>query len=148
MVLDLEIKLQNMKQLIVIITMLFSIDLTAQTQWKNICLDKPCAETIAGAAQVNKLLKVDDNESNYLINVYQDANNELQLWYTNGTAQLKRIVGTFTTIDKIYQSYFGREKQATEGDIWKAKFNDKTFEIRITKMQRENYYRMDIIERK
>jgi hypothetical protein len=141
-----------MKQSIVIIAMLFSINSTAQTQWKNLCLDKPCAETIAGAAQVNKLLKVDDNESNYRINVYSDGNNELQLWYTDGTAQLKRIVGTFTTVDKIYQSYFGRvydaKKSATEGDIWKAKFNDKTFEIRVTKMQRENYYRLDIIERK
>lgn len=137
-----------MKHLIVFIAMFVSIDLTAQTQWKNLCLDKDCAEKIAGAAAVNKLLKVDDSESNYLINVYDDANNELQLWYTNGTKQLKRIVGTFATVDKIYQSYFGREKQITEGDIWKAKFNDKTFEIRITKMQRENYCKLDIIERK
>lgn len=137
-----------MKKIVVMIAMLVSIKLTAQTQWKNLCLDKDCVDKIAASASVTKLLKVDDSESNYLINVYEDNKYELQLWYTNGTKQLKRIVGTFTTIDRIYQSYFGREKQASEGDIWKAKFNDKTFEIRITKMQRENYFRLDIIERK
>lgn len=142
-----------MKKIFIAVILIVSLNVTAQTQFKNMCLDKACAGDIIKVAGVTKLLKVDDMESNYLINVYNVSNeDELQLWYTDGTKELKRIVAPYNELLKIYQQYFGRAIDAEkilkdEMDKWKATFNNKIYEIRLTKMDRESYWRLDIFER-
>lgn len=142
-----------MKQLFIGVFLLFSINILAQTQFKNMCLEKACASEISKLAGASNLLKVDDMESNYLINVYDAGeNNELQLWYTDGTKELKRIVAPYNLIIKIYQDYFGRvadtdKIKADRRDIWKSVFNNSNYELRISKMERDDYWRLDIFKR-
>ncbi len=120
-----------MKQLIVIITMLFSVDLIAQATVKNYCADgRNCHEEILKVLTDYTFSYADSTQiAGKYVYVYKNKDGDkLQFFYsmfTKGedidikikgvkTYQLSSIVAQYLTAYKIYNEYFGGDKSITD----------------------------------